>query len=89
MVGKEDKIRRLCSDLLAKRSDEDFGPLIVELRDALHQHIENLRDSLGSYPLLIEGRAGNDMRPYNNGEDEAAEAAESRRQARVPKRRIA
>ena len=31
----------LCSEFLAKRGDEDFGPLIVELRDALHQHIEH------------------------------------------------
>lgn len=65
MARNEDKIRRLCSELLAKRSDEDFGPLIVELRDALHQHIENLRESLGSYPLLVEGRAKNDARPHN------------------------
>jgi hypothetical protein len=73
MASNEGRIRRLCSDLLAKRSDEDFEPLIVELRDALHQHIEDLRESLGSYPLHVE----------------AAAAGESRRQARVLKRRIA
>ena len=89
MASNEGRIRRLCSDLLAKRSDEDFEPLIVELRDALHQYIEDLRESLGSYPLLVEGRAGNEIRPHNRGEDEAAAAGESRRQARVLKRRIA
>lgn len=90
MARKEDRILRLCSELLAKRSDEDFGPLIAELRDALHEHIENLRDSLGSYPLLIEGRARNDIRAHNNkGEGEVAAAGESRRQARVLKRRVA
>jgi hypothetical protein len=88
MASNEGRIRRLCSDLLAKRSDEDFEPLIVELRDALHQHIEDLRESLGSYPLHVEGRAGNEIRPHNRG-DEAAAAGESRRQARVLKRRIA
>ena len=44
MAGKEDRICRLCSDLLAKRSDEDLELLVAELRDALHQHIENLRE---------------------------------------------
>lgn len=87
MARKEDRILRLCSELLAKRSDEDFGPLIVELRDALHQHIETLRESLGAYPLLVEGRARNGLRLHNKGgEDEGAAVAESRRQARVIKR---
>jgi len=91
MTRKEDRILRLCSELLAKRSDEDFGPLIVELRDALHEHIENLRESLGSYPLLVDGRAKNDIRAPNEKkeEDEGDSAKESRRQARIFKRRIA
>lgn len=89
MASKENRIRRLCSDLLAKRSDEDFEPLIIELRDALHQHIENLRESLGSYPLLIERRVRNEIQPHHKGKDEAAAAGESRQQARVLKRRIA
>ena len=65
MAREEDRIRRLCSDLLAKRSDEDFEPLIVELRDALHHHIETLRESLGAYPLLVEGRFRNDLGSHN------------------------
>ena len=90
MARNEDEIRRLCSELLAKRSDEDFEPLIVELRDALHQHIENLRESLGSYPLRVEGCAKNDARPHNEKEeDEGYAAEESLRPARVFERRIA
>jgi hypothetical protein len=55
----EDKIRRLCSELLAEGGDEDFGPLIVELRDALHQHIERLRERFGNYPFVAGQRTTN------------------------------
>lgn len=67
MLRMEDKIRRLCSELLAKRDDEEVGPILVELRHRLHQHIERLRERFGAYPLgvLVERRARNDISPMN------------------------
>jgi hypothetical protein len=56
----EDKIRRLCAELLAKKDDEDVRPLLVELRDALRQHIERMRERFGAYPFLVERRTRND-----------------------------
>jgi hypothetical protein len=61
----EDRIRRLCSELLAKGDGEEVGPILVELRHALHQHIETLRERLGAYPLLVERRARNDIHSLN------------------------
>jgi hypothetical protein len=39
-----DKIRSLCAQILATLDDDEVGPILIELRDALHQHIEYLRD---------------------------------------------
>jgi hypothetical protein len=56
----EDKIRRLCTQLLAaKDHEEELGSVLVELRDALHQHIERLRAHFASYPFAIERRVRN------------------------------
>jgi len=41
-------------------SGRDFGPLIVQLRDALHQHIERLRERFGNYPFVVEWWTAND-----------------------------
>ena len=73
MPRLEDRIRRLCSEVLAKKGDEEFGPIIVELREALHQHIESLREHFGGYPVLVERRARKDIPPLNNtGPDDLA-----------------
>jgi hypothetical protein len=66
----EDKIRRLCSELLAKKGDEDVRPLLVELRNALHQHIGRMRERFGAYPFLLERRTRNDSSPANRQEQE-------------------
>lgn len=68
----EDKIRRLCSELLAKEGDEDFGPIMVELRDALHQHIERLREHFAGDPFVAERRIRKDVAPPNQVENKAA-----------------
>jgi len=70
MLRMEDRIRRLCSELLAKKGDEDIRPILVELRDALHLHIERLRERFGAYPFLVERRARNDTSPVNKQEQE-------------------
>ena len=70
MLRMEDRIRRLCSELLAKKDDEEVGPILVELRHALHEHIERLRERFGIYPLLVERRARNDTSPMNQQDQE-------------------
>jgi hypothetical protein len=60
MLRMEDKIRRLCTQLLAAKDDEEeFRSSLVELRDALHQHIERLRARFATYPFVIEQRVRN------------------------------
>jgi hypothetical protein len=65
MLRMEDRIRRLCSQILAATTDEEIEPLLVELREALSQHIERLRRHLGSYPFVVERRNRNHIPPQN------------------------
>jgi hypothetical protein len=59
----EDKIRRLSAQLLAVEEDEELTPVLVELREALHQHIQRLRARLASYPIVVERRVRNGVPP--------------------------
>lgn len=75
MLRMEDRIRRLCSQLLAAEGDEELRPILIELREALHQHIERLRERFGAYPFLVERRARTDISTWNRKEDQQAAAA--------------
>ena len=80
MPRMEDRIRRLCSQLLAAKGDEESGPILIELREALHKHIERLRERFGAYPFLVERRARTDISLRNKSlrnkkEDQEAVAA--------------
>jgi len=70
MLRMEDRIRRLCLELLAKKGDEEVGPILVELREALHLHIERMRERFGAYPFLVERRIRNDSPPVNKQDKE-------------------
>jgi len=59
----EDKIRRLSEQLLAAEEDKEFGPMLVELREALHQYIQRLRTRLADYPIIVERRVRNGIPP--------------------------
>jgi hypothetical protein len=72
MLRVEDRIRRLCSELLAKKGDEDVRPTLVELREALRLHIGRMRERFGAYPFLVERRARNGTFPVNEHEQEDA-----------------
>jgi hypothetical protein len=72
MPRMEDKIRRLCSELLAKRNDEELGPMLVELREALHLHIQRLRERFAAYPFFVERRARNDISLLSEEDRDAA-----------------
>jgi hypothetical protein len=74
MLRMEDKIRRLCTQLLAAKGDEEeFRSILAELRDALHQNIERLRARFAAYPFVIERRVGNGT-PATSGLPWLAEA---------------
>lgn len=63
MPRVEDTIRSLCSELLSANDDKELARIIVELREALHRHIERLRARYGSYPFLEERRTRNQIPP--------------------------
>jgi hypothetical protein len=65
MLRMEDRIRRLCLELLSKKGDEEVRPILVELREALHLHIERMRERFGAYPFLVERRTRNYSPPVN------------------------
>jgi hypothetical protein len=74
MLRMEDKIRRLCLELLAKTSDEEVGPILNELREALRQHIKILRERFSAYPFFVERRARNGVSaPNEPGQEGGAE----------------
>lgn len=74
MLRMEDKIRRLCTQLLAAKDDEEeFRSILVELREALHQHIERLRARFATYPFVLERRLRNGT-PATSGLQWLAEA---------------
>ena len=47
----ERRIRELCARAVAARDTEEIVPVLSELRNALHQHAEQLRTMLDQYPL--------------------------------------
>jgi len=66
----EDKIRRLCSEILAATDDGQQMRKLGELRHELHLHIERLRARFATYPIAQERRILNgipppDMAPQN------------------------
>jgi hypothetical protein len=57
----EDKIRSLSEQLLSAEEGKELGPMLVELREALHQHIERLRVRFAAYPIVVERRVRNEI----------------------------
>lgn len=48
----EDRIRELCSQLFATKDDAAHASILVDLRKALHQHIEQLRARVAEFPVV-------------------------------------
>jgi hypothetical protein len=48
----EEKIRGLCERLIRSTTDEESVALAAELKTALHEHIETLRDRVKLIPDL-------------------------------------
>jgi len=59
----EDEIRSLCKQLLAGKDDEQLMEKRVELRAALHLHIERMRARVVDYPVVIERRRQDGIPP--------------------------
>lgn len=45
----EERIQQLCSQVVATHDDEELSRLCVELRNALNEHIGQLRDEVDQY----------------------------------------
>lgn len=45
-------IRELWDQAIAAQTSEDLDRVIPELRQALHNHCEDIRDKLGQYPRI-------------------------------------
>ena len=70
MLRMEDRIRRLCSELLVTKSDEEIRPIIVALREALRLHIEHIRERYAAYPFIVERRDRDDTSPVREQHQE-------------------
>ncbi len=57
MRRTEDKIRESWAQLFATQDDNGHANILVELQDALHQHIEQLRVRVAKYPAVVERRS--------------------------------
>jgi hypothetical protein len=56
MLRMEDRIRKLCQEIVETKNDVWLVERLVELRAVLHQHVESLRLRLRDYPLTGERR---------------------------------
>lgn len=74
----EDKIRRLCAEVAAGKDNSALVPKLVELRQALHDHIQRIRAKTMFYPIPFERRAvvEEPFLPENEeGQDETPKAS--------------
>lgn len=62
MRRSEDKIRELSNQLFATGDNTEHSSILAELQDALHSHIQQLRERVADYPVL-ERRVRNQVRP--------------------------
>jgi hypothetical protein len=51
-MSVEDRIRRLCADIVACQDETRTVALTKELQAAIHERIETLRMNLGDLPAL-------------------------------------
>jgi two-component system, chemotaxis family, chemotaxis protein CheY len=77
----DDRIRELCAHILSTSEDDALQPILSELRDLLHTHVESLRTRLAGFPAISERRARNGLSPTGAAEEmapmERSQAAES------------
>lgn len=47
----ERRIRELCAQAIAAEDTEELRPVLSELREALRQHVEQLKNMIDEYPF--------------------------------------
>ncbi len=52
----EDTIRQLCEQAISEKDPDKLRHTLVELRNAIHQHVGHLRTKLAAYPVTVERR---------------------------------
>jgi hypothetical protein len=55
-TGSEDRILKLCNELIAAEGQAGFSALAAELRTALTEHIDHVRARLVEYPISPDRR---------------------------------
>jgi hypothetical protein len=73
----EDDIRSLCARLLRTSNDREVRSILIELRAALHTHVDRLRSRIAERPLAVERRRSRMSEP-------PAESIEKKATAREP-----
>lgn len=73
----EDRIRELCAQILSTTTNDAPQPVLSELRDLLHTHIESLRARLAQYPSISERRARDSVSPPGALESSAANSSQA------------
>lgn len=53
MVTLGRRIHKLCIQAINAKDTDDLRPIICELRDALHEHNDDLKLILAEYPFLL------------------------------------
>jgi hypothetical protein len=53
MVTLGRRIHELCIQAINAKDTDDLQPIICELRDALHEHNDDLKLILAEYPFLL------------------------------------
>ena len=51
-VTLERRIRELCAQAVAARDNNEVQPILAELREALREHVEQLKSMVAEYPFL-------------------------------------
>jgi len=49
----EEKIRELCSRVVALRESEEFESAVQELRSAIHEHLSGIRDKVADLAFMV------------------------------------
>jgi DNA-binding NarL/FixJ family response regulator len=65
----EDRIRELCVQVITTDDDAVLESKLTELRDALHQHVEQFRARLIEYPSISERRLRNGVSQIEAGSE--------------------
>jgi hypothetical protein len=53
----DDRIKKLCAKAVATDPSPELDEILQELRPALHEHSESLREMVARYPTRREERA--------------------------------